>query len=175
MISALTILFLVLPLPIVFLLHVAEEAFVQHVWILRHREAMGQCIPCLRTVFPVHWGLSTKAFLIAVVEEFVVMLVVTAYVLVRGPWCTELWSVVFMAFVLRIVVRVVQAIAMRGYVPGLVTSVLLLPYACLGVGSLYSHFSIAGFVLIVLAGCAFAALNLRLAHWVGVKSASKRS
>lgn len=66
-------------------------------------------------------------------------------------------------------VHVGQGIIIRGYVPGLITSILLLPYAyyiiccicqVIDFGKLF-HLGVIGFVAI--------AVNLLFAHWLGNK------
>ena len=74
-----------------------------------------------------------------------------------------------MAFSLHLIVHIVQAIMVRGYVPGLVTSILLLPYAAYGMWSIWLVMS--GWQLLGwgIAGVAFMVVNLRLAHWLGMR------
>ena len=57
-----------------------------------------------------------------------------------------------------------QAILFRGYVPGIVTSLLLLPYSAYGVWSIWLTTSAVEFLLFALCGMVFVAANLRFAH-----------
>lgn len=81
--------------------------------------------------------LNTKAFAIAVLEELVVLLLVTVYVVVQGPYCMKIWSALFVAFSIHLLVHIGQAILVRGYVPGAVSSLLLLPFAGYGMWSIW--------------------------------------
>lgn len=46
--SALTVLYLVLPFPIAFILHDAEEVMVQHRWMLNRKEVLNERFPKTR-------------------------------------------------------------------------------------------------------------------------------
>ena len=75
--SALSVLYLVLPLPIVFILHDTEEAIVQHRWMLAHREDLTMRFPKLRPVIEHLSNIGTKAFVVAAMEELIVLIVAT--------------------------------------------------------------------------------------------------
>lgn len=166
--SALSILALVLPLPLAFVLHDAEEIAVQGRWIRAHGAELAQCFPKFRAIIARLSTLCTGAFAIAAAEELVVLLAATAYVLVGGAWATEVWGALFLAFSLHLIIHVVQAAMVRGYVPGLVTSLLLLPYAAYGVWSISLVWSVPKILALAAAGSLAVAANLRLAHGLGL-------
>lgn len=170
--SALSVLYLVLSLPVAFILHDAEEVAVQHRWMLAHRESLASRFPKLRPVTEHLSRLSTTAFAIAATEEFVVLVVATCYVLVDGIFATQIWSALFLAFSLHLFVHLGQAILLRGYVPGIATSLLLLPYSAYGLWSIWLTTSAIEFLLLALCGIVFVAANLRFAHWLGMKITS---
>ena len=167
--SALSILYLVLPLPLLFILHDGEEVVVQHRWMLAHKEPIAARFPRLRPLLDHLSGLNTKAFAVAALEELLVVLLVTCHVLVGGAYALQIWSALFMAFAIHLLVHVVQAIVLRGYVPGVVTSLLLLPYAAFGFHSIRLVMGPAELIFCTAAGLLALAVNLRLAHWVGMK------
>ena len=167
--SALSVLYLVLSLPIAFILHDAEEVAVQHRWMLAHRESLASRFPKLRPMIEHLSLLGTTAFAIAATEELVVLVVATCYVLVDGIFSTQIWSALFLAFSLHLFIHFGQAILFRGYVPGIVTSLLLLPYSAYGVWSIWLTTSAVEFLLLALCGMVFVAVNLRFAHWLGMK------
>ena len=86
--SALSVLYLVLPLPIVFILHDTEEAIVQHRWVLAHREALTMRFPNLRPVIEHLSNIGTKAFVVAAMEELIVLIIATCHVLIGGTYST---------------------------------------------------------------------------------------
>lgn len=165
--SGLSILVLVLPLPIAFIIHDLEEILFLNKWMMRHRcgliERFSKMAPALERLA----GLGTKGFAIAAAEELLIILLVTAYVLAQCPYAKEIWIAVFMAFSIHLLVHTVQAIVIRGYVPGLVTTILLLPYAVYGIHSILLVMNWLHLLLLSLAGVVFLIVNLRFAHYLG--------
>ena len=100
-------------------------------------------------------------------EEFVILILCTCYVLIQGNYCMEIWSALFIAFSFHQLVHIIQAIILQSYVPGLITSVLLLPYSYLGMQSLWYAMSGVELLLWGVAGIIFMAMNLIFAHWIG--------
>ena len=172
--SPLSVLILVLPLPLAFLLHDAEEVAVQHRWMENHSGALRQRFPRLRQLLDRLQRLNTKAFALAALEEFIVLLCATACVLADVPFALELWAALFLAFSLHVLLHFGQALAVRGYVPGLVTSILLSPFAAYGIFCISLVMSPLKMFALAVAGAAFVALNLRFAHWLGLKLTSRR-
>lgn len=74
--------------------------------------------------------LSTGAFAIAALEELLVITAVTLYYLAGGAYSFEIWLALFLAFSLHLVVHIGQAVVVGGYIPGVVTSFIALPYCC---------------------------------------------
>ena len=165
--SALSVLYFVLPFPLAFILHDGEEAAVQHRWMKRHGEVLTRRFPKMRWVVGHLRGLDTRAFAIAALEELLVIVLATCYVLIQGSYCMEIWSALFIAFSVHLLVHVCQAVMVRGYVPGLVTSLLLLPYAYFGMESIWYAMSGGEIVLWGTAGIVFMVLNLLFAHRLG--------
>lgn len=167
--SALTVLYMILTFPVAFILHDAEEIAVQHSWMLNHRKSLIKTFPKMKRMVEQLSGLTTKAFAIAATEELTVILVATAYVLVGGVYSMQIWSALFMAFSTHLVVHVFQAIVMRGYVPGLVSTLLLIPYAFIAMQSIWNAMSGTELAAWGLLGIIIMAVNLRFAHWLGMK------
>lgn len=173
--SALSILGLVLPMPVAFILHDAEEVLLQRGWMLRNAALVKERMPWAAPVISRLLRLTTGAFAIAAIEELLLILAATACVLVQAGFALEVWAAMVMAFALHLLVHVAQAVLMRGYVPGLVTSVLLLPYSAWGVYSLWLAMGLGTLLLCTVAGVAVAAVNLRFAHWLGIALTSGRN
>ena len=160
---------MMLSFPIAFLVHDMEEILVQHKWMSAHKEDLLRKFPRLQPMILHLSSLNAKAFTIAVIEELVLLLLATTYYYVGGPYAMEVWTALFVAFSIHLAVHVGQGIIIRGYVPGLITSILLLPYAyyiiccicqVIDFGKLF-HLGVIGFVAI--------AVNLWFAHWLGNK------
>ena len=172
--SALSVLILVLSFPIVFILHDAEEVIVQHRWMLSHRESLCLRFPKARPMIDHLSKLNTKAFIIAALEELFVLIIATCYVLIDGIYSTQLWSALFIAFSVHLFVHFGQAILFRGYVPGFVTSLIFLPYTLYGLWSIWLITSGTEFLLLAICGMFFIGVNLKFAHWLGLKITKKR-
>lgn len=172
--SPLSVLILVLPLPLAFLLHDAEEVAVQHRWMENHSGALRERFLRLRPLLDRLQRLNTKAFALAALEEFIVLLCATACVLADVSFALELWAALFLAFSLHLLLHFGQAVAVRGYVPGLVTSILLSPFAAYGVFCISLVMSPLKMFALAVAGASFVALNLLFAHWLGLKLTSRR-
>lgn len=165
--SALSILYLVLPFPVAFVFHDAEEVAVQHRWMLAHEKKLVKRFPWFQPIVKRLSRLGTKGFVVAAVEELAIILASTAYVFVQGAYAMEIWSALFMAFSLHLLVHIVQAVVVRGYVPGLFTSFLLLPYAWYGVYSIHLAMNLTEMLMWGIVGVIFMVTNLMFAHWLG--------
>jgi len=162
-------LFWIISFPLAFIVHDGEEIVIQHKWMLTHKDLLIQKFPKAKRVISHLSSLSTTAFAMAVLEELILLLLATAYILIGGAYATELWIALFMAFSVHFVIHIAQGVMVKGYVPGLVTSILMLPYAYFGIskiceevsGDKLLHLSILGIVAMII--------NLRFAHWTGKK------
>ena len=166
--SALSILFLVLPFPLAFIIHEAEEIAVQKRWMSRHHDLLKQKFPRLKPLTGHLSKLGTKAFAVAAAEELLIVLAVTALVLIQYEFCMQIWSAIFIAVSLHLIVHILQAVAVRGYVPGLVSTVVLLPYSAYGLYSIYLAMSLWEMLAWGTAGLVFMAVNLMFAHKLGL-------
>ena len=167
--NAFAVLALVLPLPLVFVIHDAEEIIFCHRWMQRHRNRLEQRFPSAKGIIAHLAKLTHKAFAIAAAEELLVLLAATAYVLVDAPYCKEVWMAVFIVFATHLIVHLVQACAVRSYVPGLATSLILLPYAAYGIRSILLVMSALELAVWSILGVLMLIVNLRFAHWLGIK------
>ena len=66
-----------------------------------------------------------------------------------------------------LVVHVGQGIIIRDYVPGLITSILLLPYSYYGISCICQEMDFGKLILLGVIGFAAIAVNLWFAHWLG--------
>ena len=172
--SALSILFLVLPFPLAFIIHEAEEIAVQKRWMSRHHDLLKQKFPRLKPLTGHLAKLGTKAFAVAAAEELLIVLAVTALVLIQYEFCMQIWSAIFIAFSLHHIVHILQAVAVRGYVPGLVSTVVLLPYSAYGLYSIHLAMSLWEMLAWGAAGLVFMAVNLMFAHKLGLTLTNER-
>ena len=167
------ILLLIIPFPLAFLLHEAEEVLLQHRWMLAHHDALKKRFPKLKPLLTHLSRLTTKAFAVAAFEEWLIITVATCYVLIQGDYCLQIWSALFMAFSFHQLTHIVQAFVVRGYVPGIATSLLLLPYSFMILQSIWYFMSGLEMLLWGMSGIIVMIVNLRFAHWLGMSVAHK--
>ena len=98
-----------------------------------------------------------------------IILAATANVLIDGFLSAEILIAIFLAFSLHLIVHIVQAIIVKGYIPGLVSSILLLPYAYYGLFSISLVKSPCEIAALGAMGVAFMIVNLLFAQWLGLK------
>lgn len=153
-----------------FIVHDGEEVAVLHKWVMSHGDALYAKHPMLRRLFNYIRKLNTKSFAIAALEELVLLIAITVYALIGGPYAVELWTAIFMAFSIHLIVHVIQAIVVRGYVPGLVSSILLLPFSYLGMQRICNTFNASQLLLYGMIGVVMMLANLAFAHWLGMKN-----
>lgn len=166
--SALTVLYVILPFPLLFLLHDVEEIIMARRWLDGHRERLLTRFPQFRHVILHLLRLDTLAFAIAAAEELLILLGVTAMILMRWPFATWIWIGLFMAFAAHLFVHFAQVVLVRSYVPGFITSVLALPYALYTARMLWHSFAWPELLLASLAGIVFMLGNLLLSHKLGL-------
>ena len=160
---------MIISFPLAFLIHDLEEILVQHKWMSAHKENLLRRFPRLQPMIRHLSSLNTKAFTIAVIEELVLLILATAYYLADGSYALEIWTALFVAFSVHLVVHIGQGIIIRSYVPGLSTSILLLHYSYYGISCICQEMNFGKLILLGLIGFVAIAVNLWFAHWLGKK------
>lgn len=113
-------------LPVIFLIHDFEEIIFQSEWISKNGDRLIKQFPLLKKPVGQLQKISIRGFTVAVAEEFIIIGAVTIYTLISGNLL--LWTAVFMAFSIHIVIHLLQFAVIRKYIPALVTSILCIPY-----------------------------------------------
>jgi hypothetical protein len=154
-------------LPVAFILHDLEEIVVQHSWMAVHGESLCNRFPRFSKVIRHLMGMDTRAFTIAVMEELAVILIIYAGMTVS--FIPAMYAIIAlqMAFMLHLVLHIVQGVIVKGYVPGVVTSVLLLPVTVFFSFFVWKFLPAWQIVLCLAGGVVFASLNLWFAHFLG--------
>lgn len=154
---------------LIFLIHDGEEIFVQHRWVQTHRNRLEIKLKRLKPLVQHLAEMTTRGFAVAVLEEFVLLLAATVYAFVGGPFALQIWMALFIAFCLHFLMHIGQSVFLQSYVPGLVTSVLFIPYAYFGIRYIYDEIGLRLLVVLALCGVLILAINLPLAHLLGRK------
>lgn len=155
--SALSILYIVLPLLAVSLCHTLEVLFTAKRWAGRHWVSLMNEHPNLLNVLFRLSGMNMKSSLIAAGACFLAVLLSTAALFAGGLWAELVWTTVFMAYSVCALINLVRAVTLKGYVPGLVTSIISVPliaYAAYSLSLVWPWwemllFAIVGLVLAV--------------------------
>lgn len=125
--SALSVLYIVLPILAVSLCHTLEVLFTAKRWAGRHWVSLMNEHPNLLNVLFRLSGMNMKSFLIAAGACFLAVLLSTAALFAGGLWAELVWTTVFMAYSVCALINLVRAVTIKGYVPGLVASIISVP------------------------------------------------
>lgn len=125
--SALSVLYIVLPILAVSLCHALEVVFTARRWASHHSASSDEAHQSLVNILFRLSGMNMKSFLIAAGACFLAVLLSTAALFVGGLWAELVWTTVFMAYSVCALISIVRAVTLKGYVPGLVTSIISVP------------------------------------------------
>lgn len=173
--SALSVLYIVLPILAVFLCHTLEVVFTVRRWVGRRWVSLMNKRPSLLNILLRLSGMNMKSFLIAAGAGFLMVLLATAALFVGGLWTERIWATVFMAYSACALINIVRAVTLKGYVPGLVTSIISIPliaYTAYSLSLVWPWWEMLPFIVI---GLALAVANLYFAQRIGQRQTSKLS
>ncbi|MDO4695187.1 HXXEE domain-containing protein [Porphyromonas sp.] len=120
--------FLMMILPVIFMLHDFEEIIMFENWLAKNRIKLKTRFPKIEK-FIEKQGLfkfSTSTFAVGVLHEFILLSGVSLTATCFGAH--GLWFAAFMAYFVHLFVHLGQWIAYRGYIPVIITTILTLPY-----------------------------------------------
>ena len=148
--------------PIIFMLHEFEEIIGFKLWVTKDGAWIAKKYPKVAKQISLYEQLSVPAFALAVLEEFILISIVTVLALTL-QWY-NVWVAVFSGFSLHILIHIGQWMMVRKYIPIIITSLLSIPYIIWGINSVIHSFSIIEIVTCLITGIFVAALNLFFAH-----------
>ncbi len=153
-------------MPLVVALHGVEEVFTRKSWLSRHTDAVGTQFPFARKFLKIYNSESTLAFVLIVVEELLIISLATVAFIYSEQ---EFLLALFYGFGIHLLLHIIQSIVLRCYTPGLITSIVILPYSVVGVANMLVRFP--GYLNISLALCGLAIMagNLVLCHSIAVR------
>lgn len=165
--SALSVLYIVLPILAVSLCHTLEVLFTAKRWAGRHWVSLMNEHPNLLNVLFRLSGMNMKSFLIAAGACFLAVLLSTAALFAGGLWAELVWTTVFMAYSVCALINIVRAVTLKGYVPGLVTSIISVPLIAHTAYSLSLVWPWWEILLFAVIGLALAVAGLFIAQRIG--------
>lgn len=125
--SALSVLYIVLPILAVSFCHALEVVFTARRWASHHSASSDEAHQSLVNILFRLSGMNMSALVIAAVVGFLAVLLSTAALFAGGLWAELVWTTVFMAYSVCALISIVRAVTLKGYVPGLVTSIISVP------------------------------------------------
>ncbi len=115
-------------LPIIFMIHDFEEIIMFKPWLSKNRSELKARFPQFENFLAKknYFNLSTSAFAVAVLHEFILISLVTVLSLLYNSYYW--WFGAFAVYTIHLFVHIIQWVVYRKYLPVIITSVLTLPY-----------------------------------------------
>ena len=171
--SALSVLYIVLPILAVSLCHALEVVFTARRWASHHSASSDEAHQSLVNILFRLSGMNMSALVIAAVVGFLAVLLSTAALFVGGLWTERIWATIFMAYSVCALISIVRAVTLKGYVPGLVTSIISVPLIAYAAYPLSLVWPWWGMLLFAILGLVLALANLYFAQRLGQRQTSK--
>lgn len=171
--SALSVLYIVLPILAVSLCHALEVVFTARRWASHHSAYSDEAHQSLVNILFRLSGMNMSALAIAAVVGFLAVLLSTAALFVGGLWTERIWATIFMAYSVCTLINIVRAVTLKGYVPGLVTSIISVPLIAHTAYSLSLVWPWWEILLFAILGLVLALANLYFAQRIGQRQTSK--
>lgn len=148
-------------LPLVFLIHDLEEIVMRKCSMPHIVRLVSGNFPRIAPIIRHLQNISTRKFTIIIIEEFLLIILALVVSLYDIPYPL---LALFWGFSIHLLVHIAQAILIRRYIPGLITSLLFLPYYTLGVVHLIQRYSFKLNMLLAVTGFAIVVANLLIMH-----------
>lgn len=165
--SALSVLYIVLPILAVSFCHALEVVFTARRWASHHSASSDEAHQSLVNILFRLSGMNMSALVIAAVVGFLAVLLSTAALFAGGLWAELVWTTVFMAYSVCALINLVRAVTLKGYVPGLVTSIISVPLIAHTAYSLSLVWPWWEILLFAVIGLALAVAGLFIAQRIG--------
>lgn len=165
--SALSVLYIVLPILAVSLCHALEVVFTARRWASHHSASSDEAHQSLVNILFRLSGMNMSALVIAAVVGFLAVLLSTAALFVGGLWTERIWATIFMAYSVCALISIVRAVTLKGYVPGLVTSIISVPLIAYAAYPLSLVWPWWGMMLFAIVGLVLAVAGHFIAQRIG--------
>lgn len=165
--SALFVLYIVLPILAVSFCHALEVVFTARRWASHHSASSDEAHQSLVNILFRLSGMNMSALVIAAVVGFLAVLLSTAALFAGGLWAELVWTTVFMAYSVCALISIVRAVTLKGYVPGLVTSIISVPLIAYTAYSLSLVWPWWGMLLFAILGLVLAVAGHFIAQRIG--------
>ena len=151
--------------PVLFIFHDMEEIIWLPGFIKKNREDIIKQYPIAETLLSVYKkGMTTQAFALAVYEELIVLMAICALVeLTKAELAMGIWYGALIGFTVHLMIHILQSIAIKRYIPSLITSILTLPPSIMLLVHTKWDMNVPAIIGTII-GIAGVAANLKLAH-----------
>lgn len=158
-------------LPIVFMIHDFEEIIMFKPWLTKNREELKRRFPKMERFMAKNslFDLSTSAFAVAVMHEFLLISAATFVSLYFDDY--SVWFAAFMAYFVHLFMHIGQWVLFRKYVPVIITSILTMPY-CIYTFLRFTEMTDIQLLLWFFAGVVAAVLSFFPAFFLATKISS---
>jgi len=131
--------------PIVFMIHEMEEIIGFRLWFEKNFDLVKK----YSTLEKLYSNFSSEGFAIAVLEEYIICIVVTGI--------SIFWEI-----------HIIQSLVIRRYIPALISSIALLPISIFLISKSIHYFGyhFTDIVMISILSVILMVLNLILVHWI---------
>jgi hypothetical protein len=151
------------------MIHEFEEIIFLPEWLRKNKNMLASKFPKLSKYMLNKIGdISAPAFALAVFEEYIIVILITVSAIYFDFY--SLWTGMFIAFSIHLVIHIIQWLIIRKYVPFIVSSVLCLPY-CIYIFKTLMTMKATDCKTLVFwtaIGIVAAVLNLLLAHKIAI-------
>lgn len=151
-------------LPIAYILHDVEELLTRRRWEKKHYNDFVAKCPKFTSLFSAIKEMNQVKYTIVILEQllFLVITVIMAIYSDPMPMYALFWG-----FAIHTVLQhLMSSIIFRSYFPGLISSLLLLPYFAYGIYNLLNMYSVVENIVMAICGLAVIVLNLALMYWL---------
>lgn len=153
--------------PLLFIFHDLEEIIGLIPWTHSHQELLRKKAPLF---LKLHQELSVEGFAFAVLEEFIVVLVVSLLALITSlRFFSLLWLGGFIAYAVHLFFHILQSLSLKSYIPALITSIICLPISIWLIGkcAILLHTTTIELVAYSVLGLSIVVTNLLFALKLG--------
>ena len=158
--------FLYLSLPLVFLLHDLEEIISRRKWATKKYDRIVAKFPSTQKTMDLFRNMSDRNLMIIVLEEAIVLcvaVILAVYGKFEAPYTYPLVALTW-GFGIHLVFHLLQAAFLTIYVPGMFTSIILMPYFFLTAADMCVNYSLTENLILAFTGCFIIAINSGIMH-----------
>ncbi len=156
-------------LVVIFIFHDMEEIVGMNKWLNKNYDSIVEKYPFAKKILSNYLGVSTGAFALAVYEELILLIVICLLASITNSAIVYgIWFGCLVGFTLHLFIHIGQAIAIRSYIPALITSFISIPPSILLILKTAPLMPLIKMNPAVIAGTIIGilgvAINLKLAH-----------